>query len=299
MEPSTPISKPDLLASADKLSYHDRAHLASRIGHAQKGSKGLETLIKDLRTHPAPVLPEIEKDDAVADLLPVQKRDTAKFYHEEQLALFAAAAAKDISTLRDELNQPSVMFKRLVCSAIARDDLDDDWLASKILSSSSKVKRDIISACVAEHRVAVLNRVIVQIAKEHDANLIVPKALHGCSSQIVAELLPKFIKSPRIGWSRIVRFHSAVILDMMQTELAECNIYKRDQVWNKWNTLLTPSPVKEFVTHTGQGLNILRLWEKFPIVEQLRSLNTGETELPEAATRRQLPSMITDRKSVV
>jgi hypothetical protein len=50
MEPTQPVSKPDLLAKADKLSYHDRVHLASRIGHAQKGSQGLETLIKDLRT---------------------------------------------------------------------------------------------------------------------------------------------------------------------------------------------------------------------------------------------------------
>jgi hypothetical protein len=208
------------------------------------------------------------------------------------LALFAAAAAKDISTLRDELNQPSVMFKQLVSSAIARDDLDDDWLASKILSSASKVKRDLISACVAEHRVAVLNRVAVQIAKEHDANLIVPQMLHGCSSNIVSELLPKFIKSPRIGWARMVRFHSPVIVALISAELAAIPPYKRNEIWDKWASLLTPSTVKELISHTGQGMNILNLWEKFPILEQLRGLRDGETELPEAATRRVLPGMI-------
>lgn len=50
INPKAPVSKADLLAAIDKLPYHARNNLASRIGQAQKGSSELSKLLQDLRT---------------------------------------------------------------------------------------------------------------------------------------------------------------------------------------------------------------------------------------------------------
>lgn len=198
--------------------------------------------------------------------------------------------------MKKELDHPSLMFKKLVCGALAKLDDKDDWLVSKILAASSKLKRDLIHACLAEHKVNVLNQVAEATAKEHDGNFIVPKMLHGCSSQVVAKLLPKFLLSPRIGWARMIRFHASVVVSLMEADLAKANYLERAPVWTLWRSRFGPSPkvTKEFVHHSGQGLQILKLWEKFPVLSRIREIRANETELPENARFRVFPAIISE-----
>lgn len=46
-------------------------------------------------------------------MLPPQKRNVGKFYHQDEMALYMAASAGCSDVILDELTSPSVMLKKL------------------------------------------------------------------------------------------------------------------------------------------------------------------------------------------
>jgi hypothetical protein len=74
------------------------------------------------RQHPAPRAPVSEPEEGVTELLPPQKKNTAKYYAEDLFGLTAAAHSdgKHLDVLKDELKGPSKFFSQLTVTNIVK-----------------------------------------------------------------------------------------------------------------------------------------------------------------------------------
>lgn len=65
----------------------------------------------------------METEDEFTEMLPPQKKNTAKYYHEDQVALTAAASSKtNLDVLKNELRGPSTFFKRLTVKEVVKQE---------------------------------------------------------------------------------------------------------------------------------------------------------------------------------
>jgi hypothetical protein len=81
----------DILQQLDGLSYTNRARFAAKLGKDTDAAQ-LSELVKDLRQHPAPTIPEIDnEEEGFSELLPPETTNLAPYYHADAAALTAAA----------------------------------------------------------------------------------------------------------------------------------------------------------------------------------------------------------------
>lgn len=128
----------------------------------------------------------METEDGFTEILPAQKTNVSKYFHEDRLALAIASGApkSDVEaqqTFLSELRSPSILFKSLAAKEVARRDISDEEIYNTVIKSVSAVRNELLHACIKYKRVNVLNRIVEHFsALPEKAADFVARYLHGC-----------------------------------------------------------------------------------------------------------------------
>jgi len=128
----------------------------------------------------------METEDGFTEILPAQKTNISKYYHEDRLALAIAAGAPKSDadaqqTFLSELRSPSTLFKSIAVKEVARRDISDEDVYNTAMKSVSAVRNELLHACIKYNRVNVLNRAVEFFsALPEKAADFVARYLHGC-----------------------------------------------------------------------------------------------------------------------
>lgn len=128
----------------------------------------------------------MDTDDGFTEILPAQKTNVAKYYHEDRLALAISSAApkSDLDaqqTFLSELRSPSTLFKSIAAKEVARRDISDEDIFNTVMKSVSAVRNELLHACIKYKRVNVLNRAVEAFsALPEKSTDQVARYLHGC-----------------------------------------------------------------------------------------------------------------------
>lgn len=128
----------------------------------------------------------METEDGFTEILPAQKTNVSKYYHEDRLALAIAAGApkSDVEaqqTFLSELNSPSILFKSIAAKEVARRDISDEEIYNTAMKSVAAVRNELLHACIKYKRVNLLNRAVEHFSTlpEKSADFVA-RYLHGC-----------------------------------------------------------------------------------------------------------------------
>jgi hypothetical protein len=163
-------------------------------------------------------------------------------------ALNAAAASHEhLDVLKDELTSQSVSFKKLVIKEVVRQDQSDDFIKKQILTAPRAVRKQLIGKCIKFRRVALLESIIPEVLKLHGADEVA-SFLHGCSDKVVKEHLTQgdFIHNKNLNWAHLARYHGALIISMLEAELAPSSIWNRAGIFENWEDLLTRKYIQRY-----------------------------------------------------
>jgi hypothetical protein len=234
-----------LLADICGLPYSARVAAVSSLAKAST-AEGVARMIAAIRE---PVkedsgggsVTDSEDDEMVVIFAAEQSVSTNIDYDKRQLALHIAAATKDSKALLQEVDFPKRTVQDLALKQACRVASDQDIL-SRLLSGddqgmNAKNKERMLSSCVSQRRVAVLDKALPALQRAH---MDISAWLHGASGQTVKELLPLNEKSGRLNWKKLWQFHSTVLLGIFRTSLQTSEQGCLDQ--GRWE-LAAPSPL--------------------------------------------------------
>jgi hypothetical protein len=298
-DPNTLPSREELLATVDKLNYHQRIHYAAQLGKTHKNSPKLKELIDNLRKHPDPPAPVMETEDEFTEMLPPQKKNTAKHYHEDQLALTAAASSKtNLDVLKNELQGPSIFFKRLTIKEVVKQEKSDEVLKKEIMSAVPHVRRKLLHACISERRTAVVQQLYPELIKLGIE--FVMDVMHGCTKDQIRELLKdsRVMSSKRgVCWGLVARYHGDILLARMEDELKACKPLKRANLWQRWAGFLNrDDAISELLHHAEVAKHIYFHFQKYPpctVKAEATTSYDDEDDVPAEHWDIQLPDLIT------
>ena len=177
-----------------------------------------------------------ELDDDLVKILAPQERNVAKYYHQHQIALTAAASSKKhLNLLRDEVKSQSKFFKKYAIKHYIKQQSDDSEIVSLVKSVAPSVQKKIIHCLIKEKRVKALDILCEELRKIAGIDCIVD-FMHGCSSEKLRECMDfkNIFHHKALRWDKIYRFHQAMIISMMEKQLESAT-----KTWGKYNAIFT------------------------------------------------------------
>jgi hypothetical protein len=230
-------SAEQLLAEISALPYTARVAVVSLL--ASKSTKeGAARMIAAIRQpgkedSGGGAVTDSEDDEMVIIFASDQPASTNVAYDKRQLALHIAAAAKDSVALLQEVDFPKTSTQDLAFKQACRVVADTEILQRLLQEGQSmnvKNRERMLSSCVQQRRVAVLDQVLPAL---HSAHVNISQWLHGASAKTVKALLP-LCKTP--SWKSLWRFHAPVLLEEFRDSLEACKTgcLGRGQLWDKF-----------------------------------------------------------------
>ena len=290
-------TKDKLVTAADKLSHSERIAWASQLGYKHRTTAELKHLVTELRTHPPKAAltkekkAEVEDDeedseeDGVARLLPRDDQSrNPDFYHEDEMALRAAAAARQKEVMMQEMALPCTAFRPFCISVVTKPNrkeenkamCSDEEMVTQTLASAPASQRTFLSACLKHRRTSVLDALVPHFL-ERFGDFSIARFLHGCSDTLVRLHLPRLHECPKLRWPLLCRFHPNAVLDLLESDLKQAQSKEEEEkkeekeekkdvvvidliaeVWSEWNSRLHPCKGLENLLFKTQGHKMSR-----------------------------------------
>ena len=137
---------------------------------------------------------------AAAERRPQQTSVTSNF-HVHQAGVFAAAASKDIETLKQTAQSKSRLMKKLAVKEVTRLTSDEELLAM-IRAALPKDRREYLHQAMRFRKHAVLDAIFETIIDLDGAD-VAAKMLHGLTSDGVGRFLPQLLSNRNLLWPKL------------------------------------------------------------------------------------------------
>ncbi|MES1910242.1 MAG: hypothetical protein MHM6MM_002872 [Cercozoa sp. M6MM] len=256
---------------------------------------------------PLVALDEQENDEEFTKLLPPQKTNVGPNLREHRLGLAAAEALKMSDVFVQELTSPTVFFKQLAVTQVAKQVKDTDVLVRLIKEAPARVARRLLHALV-KHQPSQIEKIFPQVRSDVGTE-VVASVLHRLPQEAFTALMmsDKDLRaSDGLRWKMIVRFQWSYVLQLLHKRLLE-TVLHRHVAYNTWEQTITDltglSPNKwqcMLMANRPARLELMRLVEAFPPLSPRAGYPAGVdfAKKDELLTRVYTAQEVTERTSV-
>jgi hypothetical protein len=219
---------------AHEQRYDERVKLAA-IYARDNSTELVSSTITELLAHPPeePVTLDADADD-FAEIITGGRIGRHQSTH--RLGLEMARVAGMTDQLHQEFTGPDQQFNKLTVGKLMRDTADEPAL-QLMQQSPPATRKLLISEAIRRRRTSLVEAMFTWLLA-HETLQTAERYLHGCSSDFVAMRLAtgEHWQSEQVAWTKIMEFHTAVVLALFETELKQAETVTENtwrEVWQR------------------------------------------------------------------